>query len=84
LDKQSVFQHVASAVTEKHFAYPKLALFKSFALEILSGVDNRLRKDLEKKHGNKTWEIKNQILPRSKLGFLKRLWMNAAGYIITF
>lgn len=38
------------------------AIFRSFASEILFKVDNRLREYLEKKHGNKTWEIKNEIL----------------------
>jgi Ti-type conjugative transfer relaxase TraA len=78
--KQSFVRDAFRNATEKNISLNSLisslkvpknieeaAVFKSFALEILSGVDNRLREDLEKKHGNKTWEIKNQILQEASI-----------------
>jgi len=38
------------------------AIFKSFVSDILYRVDNRLREELEKEHGGRTWEIKNKII----------------------
>lgn len=36
--------------------------FKRFSLDILSSVEDRLRDDLEKKHPNKPWDVKHEII----------------------